>query len=63
MDIPIQLYGSSKGDNRLHAFRGDTGEPIVTSEPLIGLRHFQKLIATRDRLHVGADDRIYAFRF
>jgi hypothetical protein len=28
-----------------------------------GLRHFQTLIATQDRLYVGADDRIYAFGF
>jgi hypothetical protein len=53
----------AEGDNRLHGFRGDTGEPIVTSEPLSGLRHFQTLIATQDRLYVGADGRIYAFSF
>jgi len=53
----------AEGDNRLHAFRGDTGEPIFTSEPLRGLRHLQTLIATKDRLYVGADERIYAFKF
>jgi hypothetical protein len=30
---------------------------------MVGLRHFQTLIATRDRLYVGADGRIYAFTF
>ena len=53
----------SEGDNQLHAFRGDTGEPIFASEPLSGLRHLQTLIATQDRLYVGADGRIYAFSF
>ena len=53
----------AEGDDRLHAFRGDTGEPVFVSEPLSGLRHFQTLIATRDRLYVGADGHIYAFNF
>jgi hypothetical protein len=60
---PIVWALGAEGDNRLHAFRGDTGEPIFTSEPLRGLRHLQTLIATQDRLYVGADERIYAFKF
>ncbi len=60
---PIVWALGAEDDNRLHAFRGDTGEPIFTSEPLQGLRHLQTLIATQDRLYVGADDRIYAFGF
>jgi len=28
-----------------------------------GLRHFQTLIAAQDGIYVGADGRIYAFRF
>jgi hypothetical protein len=60
---PIVWILGAEGDNRLHGFRGDTGEPIVTSEPLSGLRHFQTLIATQDRLYVGADGRVYAFSF
>jgi hypothetical protein len=60
---PIVWILGAEGDNRLHAFRGDTGEPILTSEPLSGLRHFQTLIATQDHLYVGADGRIYAFSF
>lgn len=60
---PIVWMLGAEGDNRLHAFRGDTGEPIFVSEPLSGLRRFQTLIATRDRLYVGADGRIYAFKF
>jgi hypothetical protein len=60
---PIVWILGAEGDNRLHAFRGDTGEPILTSEPLSGLRHFQTLIATHHHLYVGADGRIYAFSF
>jgi outer membrane protein assembly factor BamB len=60
---PVVWMLGAEGDNRLHAFRGETGEEIFTSEPLSGLRHFQTLIATQDRLYVGADNRIYAFDF
>jgi PQQ enzyme-like repeat protein len=60
---PIVWALGAEGDNRLHAFRGDTGEPLFLSEPLSGLRRFQTLIATRDHLYVGADERIYAFGF
>jgi len=60
---PIVWILGAEGDGRLHAFRGDTGAPIVSSQPMSGLRHFQTLIATQDRLYVGADGRIYAFTF
>lgn len=58
---PIVWMLGAEGDDRLHAFRGETGEEIFTSEPLSGLRHFQTLIATQERLYVGADNRVYAF--
>ena len=57
---PFVWIVGAEGDNRLHGFRGDTGEPIFISE-MSGLRHFQTLIATEDHLYVGADERIYAF--
>lgn len=61
---PIVWIVGAEGDNRLHAFRGDTGEPIFTgSEVMNGLHHFQTLIAAKDRLYVAADERIYAFSF
>jgi hypothetical protein len=59
---PIVWMVGAEGDNRLHAFRGDAGAPLFTSAPLSGLRHFQTLIATQDRLYVGADGRVYAFK-
>jgi hypothetical protein len=60
---PIVWIPGAEGDNRLHAFKGDTGEALFASEPLDGLRRFQTLIATEDRLYVGADGRVYAFTF
>jgi hypothetical protein len=62
---PIVWTLGAEGDNRLHGFRGDTGELLVTSpgSSLTGLRHFQSLIATPERLYVGADGGMYAFAF
>ena len=60
---PIVWMLGAEGDNRLHGFKGDTGEALFASDPMSGLRHFQTLIATQDRLYVGADGRIYAFAF
>jgi outer membrane protein assembly factor BamB len=60
---PIVWDLGAEGDNRLHAFKGDTGEALFSGPSLDGLRHFQTLIATQDRLYVGADGTIYAFAF
>jgi hypothetical protein len=60
---PIVWMLGAEGDNELHAFRGDTGEPLFTSGALAGLRHFQTLIVTQNHLYIGADDRVYAFAF
>jgi outer membrane protein assembly factor BamB len=62
---PIVWIVGAEGDNRLHGFRGDTGEPLFTelSPQMVGLHHFQTLIATEQRLYVGADGGIYAFAF
>jgi hypothetical protein len=62
---PIVWMVGAEGDNRLHGFRGDTGEPILdrSGPAMVGLHHFQTLIATRDHLYVGADGRVYAFAF
>jgi hypothetical protein len=63
---PIVWTVGAEGDNRLHGFRGDTGEPLSprgAGPTMAGLHHFQTLIATRDRLYIGADSRIYAFAF
>ena len=61
-DSIVWIVGA-EGDNRLHGFKGDNGEQLVATSAMAGLRHFQTLIATRDRLYVGADGRVYAFAF
>jgi hypothetical protein len=61
---PIVWILGAEGDNRLHGFRGDTGEPLFTGESgasFAGLHHSQSLIAAGDRLYVAADGRVYAF--
>jgi hypothetical protein len=63
---PIVWMVGAEGDNRLHGFRGDTGEALFGAEAtpaMSGLHHFQTLIATKDRFFVGGDERIYAFAF
>jgi hypothetical protein len=62
---PIVWIVGAEGDNQLHGFQGDTGEPILdrSGPAMVGLHHFQTLIATKDRLYVGADARVYAFAF
>jgi PQQ-like domain len=61
---PIVFVVAAQGDNRLHAFKGDTGEPLASPpEQMRGLHHFQTLIATDDRLYVAADGTVYAFAF
>jgi hypothetical protein len=54
-----------EGDNQLHGFRGDTGQPLFSgpAQGMRGLRHFQTLIATEERLYVAADAAVYAFGF
>ena len=53
----------AEGDNRLHGYRGDNGEVLFTGPVLPGLRHFQTLIATEDRIYIAADGAVYAFLF
>jgi putative pyrroloquinoline-quinone binding quinoprotein len=64
---PTVWIVGAEGDNRLHGFKGDTGEPVYAGggpqEAMTGLHHFQTLIVAGERIYVGADDRIYAFSF
>src|SRR4029077_20332104 len=64
---PIVWVLGAEGDDRLHGFRGDNGETLFAGggahEAMSGLRHFQTLLATDDRLYVGADGRLYALTF
>jgi outer membrane protein assembly factor BamB len=64
---PIVWILGAEGDNRLHAFRGDTGEVLFDGggpgDAMSGLHHFQDLLPAGGRLYVGADDRLYAFSY
>ena len=62
---PIVWIVGAEGDNRLHAYRGDTGEELtkVTGKTMQGLRHFFTVLAVDGHLYVAADGRIYAFAF
>jgi hypothetical protein len=64
---PIVWILGAEGDNLLHGFRGDTGAVLFDGggpgNRMTGLHHFQTLLATGDRLYVGADGRLYAFSF
>ena len=64
---PIVWILGAEGDNRLHGYRGDTGEPLFDGggpgEAMTGLHHFQDLLPAGGRLYVGADGRLYAFSF
>jgi outer membrane protein assembly factor BamB len=64
---PVVWILGAEGDNRLHGFRGDTGEPLFAgggaAGEMSGLHHFQDLLPAGGRLYVGADDRLYAFAY
>lgn len=63
-DRIVWIVGA-EGDDRLHGFRADDGEPVFDggrdSDRMEGLRHFATVAAGNERLYVAADDRIYAF--
>jgi len=59
---PIVWVAGAEGDDRLHAYRGDTGGQLWTSpDVLTGLRHFVTILAAEDRLYIAGDGRVYAF--
>ena len=60
---PIVFALGSWGDNRLYAYRGDTGELLALPQPLLRTTKFQTLIAADGRLYVTADGKVYAFTF
>ena len=61
MADPIVWIVGAEGDERLHGFRGDTGQEVFKGDPLPGLRHFVTVLAAAGRLYVAADGRIFAF--
>jgi hypothetical protein len=63
---PVVWIVGAEGDNRLHGFRGDTGEPLFTGggadEAMGNVRRFSTILAAFGKLFVAADDRVYAFK-
>lgn len=55
----------AEGDNRLHGFRGDSGQPVFAGggpdDVMPGLRHFVTILAAEGKLYAAGDGRIYAF--
>jgi outer membrane protein assembly factor BamB len=64
-DSIVWVVGGS-GDNRLHAFRADTGETVfaggIAGDRMSGLGHFATILAAEDALYVAGHGRLYAFR-
>jgi outer membrane protein assembly factor BamB len=61
---PIVFMVGAEADNRLYAFRGDTGELLASPpENLWGFYRFKTLIAAGDRLYVAGNGQVYAFTF
>jgi hypothetical protein len=61
---PIVWVVGAEGDNRLHGFRGDTGEEIFTGsaeDGLRGLRHFATILVAAGRFYIAGDGHIFAF--
>jgi PQQ enzyme-like repeat protein len=62
---PIVWAVGAEGDDRLHGFRGDTGEEIYTGsgagDGMSGLRHFATILVAAGRFYVAGDGRIFAF--
>ncbi|MEX3933842.1 hypothetical protein AB4Y32_18890 [Paraburkholderia phymatum] len=63
----IVWIAGAEGDNKLHGFRGDNGQPVFAGgrdeDRIQGLRHFATIMAAGRRLYIAGDDRIYAFSF
>src|SRR5438309_10627267 len=57
---------TGSGDQRLHAYEGDTGAIIYagggTNELMTGTRQWNTGMVARGRIYFGADNKVYAFR-
>jgi hypothetical protein len=62
---PIVWAVGAEGDDRLHGFRGDTGEEIYagagTGDGMSGLRHFVTILVAAGRFYIAGDGRIFTF--
>jgi hypothetical protein len=61
----IVWVGGAGGDQRLHAYNGDTGAVIYagggTNELMSGTRRWNTGIVARGRIYYAADNKVYAF--
>jgi outer membrane protein assembly factor BamB len=61
---PIVFALGAQGDSRLYAFRGDTGELLVSPrDRVLGTKDFGTLIAADGRLYITGGGKVYAFTF
>jgi hypothetical protein len=62
---PIVWAVGAEGDDRLHGFRGDTGQEMYAGagpgEGMNGLRHFATILVAAGRFYIAGDGRIFAF--
>jgi hypothetical protein len=62
---PIVWAVGAEGDDRLHGFRGDTGEEIFSGaaagDGMSRLRHFATILVAAGRFYIAGDGRIFAF--
>jgi hypothetical protein len=65
MSEPIIWVAGAEGDDRLHGFRGDTGEEIYrgggAGDGMSRLRHLVTILAAAGRFYIAGDGRIFAF--
>jgi hypothetical protein len=63
---PIVWAVGAEGDDRLHGFRGDTGEELsngrASGDGMSGLRHFATILVAGGRFYIAGDGRIFAFQ-
>ncbi|MFL6690393.1 MAG: PQQ-binding-like beta-propeller repeat protein [Alphaproteobacteria bacterium] len=62
---PIVWAVGAEGDNALHGYDAQTGNVVFSGSgtAMSGLHHFQTILGTRDRFYVGADNKVYAFKW
>lgn len=62
---PIVWAVGAQGDDRLHGFRGDTGQEIYSGngngDSMSALRHFATILVANGRFYVAGDNRVFAF--
>ncbi len=59
---PIVWAAGAGGDDRLHAFRGDTGAPLYASRrEIAGLRRFGTMLVAGNRLYIAGNGKLIAF--